>query len=76
MATKKKTVVGKDSAELQGVVDKNREELRALRFSAAGSKNRNVKLSRELRKEVARALTEVRAQELEANANQKLVTKN
>ena len=35
-----------------------REELRALRFGVAGSKNRNVKAARSLRKEVARALTQ------------------
>ncbi len=35
-----------------------REELRVLRFGIAGSKNRNVKAARTLRKEVARALTQ------------------
>lgn len=64
MATKKKQLKGRDAGELTTLVEKKREELRALRFSAAGSKNRNVKLTRELRKEVARALTEVRAQQL------------
>lgn len=34
-----------------------REELRVLRFGIAGSKNRNVKQVRNLRKEIARALT-------------------
>ena len=47
--------------ELHKFSDDKREELRALRFSAAGSKNRNVKLTRTLKKEVARALTEVSA---------------
>ena len=68
MATKKKSLKGKEVGELHGLVDKKREELRALRFSAAGSKNRNVKLTRELHKEIARALTEVRAQQLAAKA--------
>lgn len=36
-----------------------REELRGLRFAVAGSKNRNVKRARAIRKEVARILTEV-----------------
>ncbi len=68
MATKKKKLQGRDTGELITLVDKKREELRSLRFSAAGSKNRNVKLTREIRKDVARALTEVRAQQLAQQA--------
>ena len=64
MATKKQSLKGKNSDELKALAEKKVEELRSLRFSAAGSKNRNVKLSRTLRKEIARAKTEVRAQEL------------
>jgi ribosomal protein L29 len=45
-------------ADLAKFVDDKREELRRLRFSVAGSKNRNVKLARTLRKTIARALTE------------------
>ena len=45
--------------ELQKFVADKREELRSLRFSASGSKNRNVKLGKTLRTEIARALTEV-----------------
>ncbi len=52
-----KTHTPEDLAKLVG--DK-REELRALRFNVAGSKQRNVKLARTLRKEVARALTELK----------------
>ena len=44
--------------ELKKFVADKREELRALRFSGSGGKNRNVKLPRTLRKEIARALTE------------------
>ncbi len=44
--------------DLKVLVDKKREELRALRFSAEGSKNKNVKAARNLRKDVARALTQ------------------
>lgn len=47
--------------DLQSLVSQKREELRVLRFSVAGSKNRNVKLSRSLRKEIARGLTELNA---------------
>lgn len=55
----KKTSLKKHSVEdLNRLVKDKREELRALRFSVAGSKNRNVKLSRTLRKEIARGLTE------------------
>jgi ribosomal protein L29 len=57
----KKTLKTNTPDELNKIVADKREELRALRFSVAGSKNRNVKLSRELRKAVARALTELNA---------------
>ena len=36
-----------------------REDLRKLRFSSAGSKNRNVKIASTTRKEVARIMTEL-----------------
>jgi ribosomal protein L29 len=45
-------------AELLKLASDKREELRVLRFGIAGSKNRNVKAARTLRKEVARALTQ------------------
>lgn len=38
-----------------------REELRGLRFAVAGSKNRNVKQARELRRTIARIETELTA---------------
>ncbi|HEY6021503.1 MAG TPA: 50S ribosomal protein L29 [Candidatus Paceibacterota bacterium] len=44
-------------AELNKLVSDKREELRALRFSVAGSKNKDVKLASKIRKEIARALT-------------------
>jgi ribosomal protein L29 len=50
-------------ADLMKLVAEKREELRALRFSVAGSKNRNVKLARTLRREIARALTELTSRE-------------
>ena len=54
----KKTTFTKDTKEqIEKFVADKSEELRALRFSVAGSKNRNVKLAKTLRKEVARALT-------------------
>jgi ribosomal protein L29 len=57
----KKTLKANTPDELNKIVADKREELRALRFSVAGSKNRNVKLGRELRKDIARALTELNA---------------
>lgn len=45
--------------DLQKLAADKREELRGLRFSVAGSKNRNVKLAATLRKQIARALTEL-----------------
>jgi ribosomal protein L29 len=45
--------------ELETFVNDKRKELRDLRFSAAGSKNRNVKLTSMLRKEIARAMTAI-----------------
>jgi len=47
--------------DLQKFVHEKRDELRDLRFSVAGSKNRNVKHVRTIRKDVARALTQVTA---------------
>ena len=47
--------------ELQKFVHDQRNELKDLRFSVAGSKNRNVKKVKTIRKDVARALTQVTA---------------
>lgn len=54
----KKTDLTKHTKEdlVKFVADK-REELRVLRFGSAGSKNKDVKQPRKLRKEIARALT-------------------
>ncbi|HEY4501857.1 MAG TPA: 50S ribosomal protein L29 [Candidatus Paceibacterota bacterium] len=43
--------------ELIKLAQDKREELRVLRFGIAGSKNRDVKQTRNLRREIARALT-------------------
>lgn len=56
----KKTNLTNHSVEdLHKLVSEKREELRSLRFAVAGSKNRNVKQAATLRKQVARALTEI-----------------
>ena len=47
--------------ELERYAATKREELRALRFAGAGSKNKNVKLPKTLRREIARAETELTA---------------
>ncbi len=43
--------------ELERYASDKREELRALRFAGAGSKNKDVNLARTLRREIARAET-------------------
>lgn len=58
---KKTKLTNHTPEDLQSLVAQKREELRALRFSVAGSKNRNVKLAKTLRKEIARGLTELNA---------------
>ncbi|OGG54207.1 50S ribosomal protein L29 [Candidatus Kaiserbacteria bacterium RIFCSPLOWO2_12_FULL_53_8] len=49
-----------DIAELQKLVADKREALRVFRFGAEGSRSRNVREGRTLRKDIARLLTEVR----------------
>ena len=48
------------------VVD-TQEKLRTIRFGGAGSRSRNVREGRNLRREVARSLTELRAREIKEN---------
>lgn len=45
------------------IADK-REELRTVRFGAAGSRSRNVRSSRETRKAIARLLTELNSRKV------------
>ncbi len=47
--------------DLHTLVADKREELRAVRFGAAGSRSRNTREGRNIRKTIARALTELRA---------------
>ena len=51
-------------SELQKTLTDKREALRSFRFGAAGSRSRNVREGRELRKEIAQILTELREREL------------
>ncbi|MDE2071229.1 MAG: 50S ribosomal protein L29 [Patescibacteria group bacterium] len=53
---------GRSKEELLKTANDKREELRVLRFGSAGSKNKNVKAVRTLRKDIARVLTAMNAQ--------------
>ena len=57
---KKQKLLNHSVEDLRKLVEEKREELRHLRFAVAGSKNRNVKEARTLRKQIARALTELK----------------
>jgi len=50
--------------DLKKEIAEKREALRAFRFGGAGSRTRNVREGRNLRKEIARILTELRGREL------------
>ena len=53
-----------DVPELQKLVADKREALRVFRFEGAGSRARNVREGRNLRREIAQILTELRKREL------------
>ena len=50
--------------ELLKLITDKREALRVFRFGGAGSRTRNVREGRTLRKEIAHMMTELRAREL------------
>ena len=54
---------GKNGIELGKLLVEKREALRAFRFGIAGTKTRNVKEGKSLRKEIARILTERKVRE-------------
>lgn len=58
-----------DVAELQKLIAEKREALRAFRFVGAGSRTRNVREGRNLRREIAQILTELRAREISAKSS-------
>lgn len=59
------TTFEKHSVEdLQKLVADKREALRVFRFGGAGSRTRDVRSGRNLRKEIAQALTELKAREI------------
>lgn len=53
-----------EGGELQKTLADLRESLRTFRFGGAGSRTRNVREGRTLRKEIARVLTELRRRTL------------
>jgi len=55
-----------DSKDLKKSVVDNREALRVLRFGGAGSRSRDVRATRMLRRETARVLTELRSRDISA----------
>jgi len=54
---KKKEISKKSKAELEKDLDKNRLTLRDVRFGIAGSKSKNVKEQKTLKKDIARIKT-------------------
>lgn len=50
--------------QLQKEIAQKREALRSFRFGAAGSRTRNVREGRNLRKDIARILTELRRRQI------------
>lgn len=51
---------GKTKEELNHLAAEHREQLRAFRFAMAGSKTKNVKEGKTLRKDISRILTEMK----------------
>ena len=58
-----------DVEELRKLILDKRESLRVFRFGGAGSRTRNVREGRTLRREVAQILTELRARQIASNPN-------
>lgn len=53
-----KDLKNKNKEELQKLLDEKKEALQNFRFNISGSKQKNVKAGRDLRKEIAQILTE------------------
>ncbi len=58
---KAKEIKNKQENELQKLILEKQKALRLFRFGVAGSKAKNVKEGRSLRKDIARILTEINA---------------
>ena len=59
-----KDLKNKTEQELQGQLTEKREALRTFRFDISGSKTRNVKVGKGLRREIAQLLTEVQGRKI------------
>jgi len=60
-----KDIQKKNDAEIVSMIQANRESLRSARFSAAGAENRDVKVVRAAKKDIARGLTELNTRKRE-----------
>ena len=56
---KMKEITNKTAADLGRLLTEKRESLRAFRFGSAGAKAKNVKEGRNIRKDIARIMTEM-----------------
>ena len=54
----------KNITDLRKLLSEKREALRLVRFGEAGSRGRNVRAARMLRREIARILTELRVRDI------------
>lgn len=57
-------IKNKDITELQKELSDKREALRVFRFEGAGSRTRDVRAGRNLRKDIARLLTELNSRKV------------
>ena len=58
---KKKDIMQKSGVELESLLSDSRVALRDIRFNTAGSKSKDVKEQRNLKKNIARIRTELRS---------------
>lgn len=65
---KKLSFKGKKPEEIMKLLGEKREELRSLRFSAAGGRTKDASQGAKVRKDIARLLTEQTAQKNADNA--------
>ncbi|RJQ34970.1 50S ribosomal protein L29 [Candidatus Parcubacteria bacterium] len=54
--------------DLQKMIAEKREQLRVFRFEGEGSRRRNVREGRNLRREIARVMTEITARKIAESA--------
>lgn len=52
-----KDITGKTSQDLNKLLSEKRESLRVFRFGTSGSKTKNVKEGREIKRDIARIMT-------------------